>query len=75
MLKKIDRFLSIVIGSFVGVFMGYWLYQYVHYRTHPDWYAAWSAPWYTGIMVHGAVVMGVAAICLLGKLLIRKRKQ
>lgn len=73
--KKIDRFLNIVMGSFIGVFLGYGGYEYVYYRTHPDLYAWDSAPWYTSIMVYGAVAVAAVVICLLGKLIIRKRMQ
>ena len=33
-LKKLNRILNIVIGSFIGVFIGHGIYVYWDYKTH-----------------------------------------
>ena len=73
MLKKLNRALNILMGAFVGVFIGYSLYQLWDYKTHPGLYELTSAPWYLGIQLFGGFVLILLGLCLLGKLLIRRR--
>ena len=47
MLRKLNCFLNIVIGSFIGVFIGFGIYKFWHFKTYPNLYAMQSAPWYT----------------------------
>jgi len=73
MLKKLNYFLNILMGSCFGVFLGHSAYVCWDYKTHPGLYAMWSAPWYTGIKVYGAVTAVVLLICIVAKVLIRKK--
>lgn len=73
MLKKCNRFLNIVIGSFLGVLTGRCIYAYWNYRAHPELYAAASALWYTGILLSGLAVSVVVIVCVALKLIIRKK--
>lgn len=73
MTKKLNLILNIVMGSFCGVFIGYGLYSFMDYRTRPGLYAMQSAPWYTGTLVYGIVTLVVLLVCLLLKLIIRKK--
>ena len=38
MLRKLNCFLNIVIGSFIGVFIGYGIYKFWHFKTYPNLY-------------------------------------
>ena len=39
MLRKLNCFLNIVIGSFIGVFIGFGIYKFWHFKTYPNLYA------------------------------------
>ena len=58
MLRKLNCFLNIVIGSFIGVFIGFGIYKFWHFKTYPNLYAMQSAPWYTELLLDGALVAG-----------------
>lgn len=73
MLKKINRILNIIIGSFIGVFVGHGIYVFWDYKTHPDLYAMQSAPWYTSILVYGLFTIVVLIVGIIIKLIIRLR--
>lgn len=73
MLKKLNRILNIVIGSFIGVFIGHGIFVYWDYKTHPDLYAMQSAPWYTSIFVYGVVTLILLVVLAIAKLIIRKK--
>lgn len=72
-LKKLNRILNIVIGSFIGVFIGHGIFVYWDYKTHPDLYAMQSAPWYTSIFVYGVVTLILLVVLAIAKLIIRKK--
>lgn len=72
-LKKLNYFLNIIIGSFIGVFIGHGIYVFWEYKTHPDLYAMQSAPWYTSIFVNGIVTLILLAVVVIAKLIIRKK--
>lgn len=73
MLKKLNYFLNIIIGSFIGVFIGHGIYVFWDYKTHSDLYAMQSAPWYTSIFVNGIVTFILLAVVVIAKLIIRKK--
>ena len=73
MLKRINQLLTIIMGSACGVFIGYGIYVYWHYRKYPGLYETYSAPWYTGILLYGAILLLVLAVCFVLKLIVRKR--
>ena len=50
MLRKLNCFLNIVIGSSIGVFIGFGIYKFWHFKTYPNLYAIQSAPWYTELL-------------------------
>lgn len=74
-MKKLNHALNIIIGAFVGLFIGYAIYVVWDYNAHPQLYAAQSAPWYTGILLYGICVLGVAVVCLVIKAVIRYKVQ
>ena len=45
MLKKINNFINILMGTFTCVFIGGAVYKYFDYKNHPDLYAMQSPPW------------------------------
>lgn len=70
---KINNFLNVLMGSFVGAFIGSSVYKYLDYKNKPDLYAMQSAPWYTGIQVTGIALIIILVICIVIKLIIRKK--
>ena len=75
MLRKLNCFLNIVIGSFIGVFIGFGIYKFWHFKTYPNLYAMQSAPWYTELLLGGALVAVVVVVCIILKLIIRKKSK
>ena len=73
MLRKLNCFLNIVIGSFIGVFIGFGIYKFWHFKTYPNLYAMQSAPWYTELLLYGSMVAVVVVVCIILKLIIWKK--
>lgn len=73
MLRKLNSFLNIVIGSFIGVFIGFGIYKFWHFKTHPNLYAMQSAPWYTELLLYGALVAVLVVVCIILKLIIGRK--
>ena len=73
MLRKLNCFLNIVIGSFIGVFIGYGIYKFWHFKTYPNLYVMQSAPWYTELLLDGALVAVLVVVCIILKLIIWKK--
>ena len=69
MLRKLNCFLNIVIGSFIGVFIGYGIYKFWHFKTYPNLYVMQSAPWYTELLLDGAMVVVVVGGWIFPKLI------
>jgi len=44
MLKKINNFINILMGSFTGAFIGSAISKYLDYKKYKDLYAMQSAP-------------------------------
>ena len=72
-MKKFNKVLNIIMGSFFGVFIGYSIYQYVDYKRNPGLYEIQSAPWYTGIKIYGLVTLVVLLTGIILKLLIKSK--
>ena len=70
MLRKLNCFLNIVIGSSIGVFIGFGIYKFWHFKTYPNLYAMQSAPWYTELLLDGALVAVLVVVCIILKLII-----
>ena len=68
MLRKLNCFLNIVIGSFIGIFIGAGIYKFWHFKTYPNLYAMQSAPWYTELLLYGSMVAVVVVVCVILKL-------
>ena len=73
MLRKLNCFLNIVIGSFIGVFIGFGIYKFWHFKTYPNLYAMQSAPWYTELLLDGALVAVLGVVCIILKLIIWRK--
>lgn len=73
MLRKLNSFLNIVIGSFIGVFIGFGIYKFWHFKTYPNLYAMQSAPWYTELLLDGAMVAVLVVVCIILKLIIWRK--
>ena len=73
MLRKLNCFLNIVIGSFIGVFIGFGIYKSWHFKTYPNLYAMQFAPWYTELLLDGAMVAVVVVVCIVLKLVIWRK--
>ena len=73
MLRKLNCFFNIVIGSVIGVFIGFGIYKFWHFKTYPNLYAMQSAPWYTELLLDGAMVVVVVVVCIILKLIIWRK--
>ena len=73
MLRKLNYFFNIVIGSCIGVFIGFGIYKFWHFKTYPNLYAMQSAAWYTELLLDGALVAVVAVVCIILKLVIWRK--
>ena len=73
MLRKLNCFLNIVIGSFIGVFIGFGIYKFWHFKTYPNLYAMQPAPWYTELLLDGALVAVLVVVCIILKLIIWRK--
>ena len=73
MLKKINSFINILIGGFIGAFIGGSIFRYLDYKNYPELVVMQSAPWYTGIQISGIALIVVLIICVLIKIIIRKK--
>ena len=73
MLRKLNCFLNIVIGSFIGVFIGFGIYKFWNFKTYPNLYVMQSAPWYTELLLYGALVAVVVVVCIILKLIIWRK--
>ena len=73
MLRKLNCFLNIVIGSFIGVFIGFGIYKFWHFKTYSNLYVMQSAPWYTELLLDGAMVAVGVVVCIVLKLVIWRK--
>ena len=73
MLKKINSFINILIGGFIGAFIGGSIFRYLDYKNYPELFVMQFAPWYTGIQISGIALIVVLRICVLIKIIIRKK--
>ena len=73
MLRKLNCFLNIVIGSFIGVFIGFGIYKFWHFKTYSNLYVMQSAPWYTELLLDGVLVTVFVIVCITLKLIILKK--
>ena len=73
MLRKLNCFFNIVIGSVIGVFIGFGIYKFWHFKTYPNLYAMQSAPWYTELLLDGALVAVLVVVCIILKLIIWRK--
>ncbi len=73
MLRKLNCFLNIIIGSFIGVFIGLGIYKFWHFKTYPNLYAMQSAPWYIELLLYGSMVAVVVVVCFVLRVIIRRR--
>ena len=73
MLRKLNCFLNIVMGSFIGVFIGFEIYKFWHFKIYPNLYAMQSAPWYTELLLDGVLVTVFVIVCITLKLIILRK--
>ena len=73
--RQINRIVNIIIMVFVGGIIKYAVDSYWNYKQNPAVYEVQSAPWYTGLLLYGAVTLGVLVICAVVKIIIRKKLQ
>lgn len=73
MLRKLNCFFNIVIGSFIGVFIGFGIYKFWHFKTYSNLYVMQSAPWYTELLLDDAMVAVVVVVCIVLKLVIWRK--
>ena len=73
-MKQLNTVLNILMGSFFGVFIGDLIANYKNYRQFHEIYdAANSAPWYYGSFPSLILFIAVVLVCVVIKLIIRKK--
>ena len=72
-MKRLNTILNTIMGAFAGVFIGYTIYTVWDFKSHPGLYALTSAPWYSSILVHGAVTLAVLVICVVIKVVLKRK--
>ena len=73
-MKGLNTVLNILMGSFFGVFIGDLISSYKNYQQYKEIYdAANSAPWYFGATDSLILFLTVVIICVIIKLIIRKK--
>ena len=79
MLKKINGFLTVLMGTWVGLLVGYLLFEVYPRGKYPDMFDIPDRPWYEEIVVHGLLILALILITVLLKILfrflIRKRSE
>ena len=74
-MKKLDSWLTVVMGVSVGLFLARLLYLLWDVNAHPALYAAQSAPWTVRLIVPGACMVLCLALGGLGKRLIKSKRK
>lgn len=73
-MKELNTVLNILMGSFFGVFVGDLISTYRNYRQFREIYdASNSAPWYYGAADSLILFLTVVIICVVIKLIVRKK--
>lgn len=73
-MKELNTVLNILMGTFFGVFIGDLISTYRHYRQFREIYEATnSAPWYYGAADTLMLFLSVVILCVIIKLIVRKR--
>lgn len=74
-MKKLDWWLSVVMGVSVGLFLARLFYLLWDVNAHPALYAAQSAPWTVRLIVPGACMVLCLVVGGLGKRLIKSKRK
>ena len=72
-MKRLNKMLNSIIGAVMGAFVLRTLYYIWDLKTHPKFYAMQSAPWYTSLLADGAITLVVLLICIVIKVIIKKK--
>lgn len=72
-LQRMNLFISFIMDCFIGAFFGYGIYVYLQYRGEPELFAAQSAPWYSSIIVDGIITLIMMTVCIISKVIIRRK--
>ena len=72
-MKKLNTILNTTMGAFVGVFIGHGIHVVWNLKVRPELYVMQSAPWYTSILEYGAVTLVVILICVVLKVIIKRK--
>ncbi|MDD3403544.1 MAG: hypothetical protein PHQ72_09345 [Hespellia sp.] len=75
MLKKVNNFMNILMGCSIGVFIGSAIFKYLDYKKYPDLYVVQSAPWYLSIQINGIALICALIICVVIKVIIKKKQK
>ena len=69
MLKKINGFLSILMGTWVGLLLGYVLFEAFPRWKYPEVFDIPDRPWYEEFAVHGLIILALILLTILLKVL------
>lgn len=72
-MKNLNDILNTIMGASVGVLIGHGVYVVWNFKARPGLYAMQSAPWYTSILVYGAFTLVVLLVCVIIKVIIKRK--
>ena len=72
-MKRLNEMLNSIIVAVMGVYVLRTLYYIWNFKTYPKFYARLSVPWYTIILADGAFTLVVSLICIVIKVIIKKK--
>ena len=73
MLRKLNCFLNIVIGSFIGVFIGFGIYKFWHFKTYTTLLGLQVESCSTALLLDASLSAVVVVVCIILKLIIWRK--
>jgi uncharacterized membrane protein len=72
-MKRLYRFLQVILFGFVCAFIGTSLYKWYDYKKYPDLYVMQSAPWYLSIEINAIFTLVIVVVILIIMLVVKKK--
>ena len=73
-MKKINHLMTVLTAAALGLWVIKALLDYHNYTRHIDLFAANGWTWYEDAMSWGTYIVPLVAVCLIAKLVIRKKQ-
>lgn len=73
--ERISKWINIIMIAVICAFAGASVITYIYYKAHPEVFAVTSAPWYYVIFEYAIYAVIILIICLIVKLIIKKKRK